>query len=1327
MKNLKPTALFCLLLSVLMAACGRHTPMAYVAEESMSISDELSNQNISAFAEDTLGYIWMATQRGLNRYNGHNYHQFFHNEDDSLSLPSDIINCLFVDSRGNLWVGTSAGCCIYVRDDAFHRIASSSKLNNVHQIWENREGRIFVNMVEQLCEYDPAGDSLKTVVEDFDPSHSYVNNCHVDSNGDLWSVTCYNIRCFNGRTLELKFECTTEWQPHYSQLDHEGNIWVSTGDELHIFNIRQRKTLPLPEALANRLEGQQTIFNAIYSFGRKIVISTYRNVLLYDESKHELTEQGESDFPWQLPQGEVNNMFMDSHHLLWVGMVDQGVATCDYGPQRFCSDTQLKASTAGHSITSLTVDHEGQMWLAEADNKLLTYRKAEKRLVAINLDKLKLQHRFPDNTPSYFYYDSRHRLWIINNERLIEAQVNNGRAEMLKIHTEVDKTPTTIVEDGQGNLWTCGYGNKVFCLKSGETSYKAITMPIAQLSVMMSMLMLQDGRMALGAALKNPFLYDPKTGKMEQIPIWSNNVEKNMVTCLTECNARELLIGTYGSGLFRYDLSTRKLSKVKGLPCNELCCMVKDRRNNVWISTMKGICKYKVDDDNVVAYFASDGIGGNQFNMRAACTLPNGDIAFGGTHGITIFNPEERLAEHHVRICFEDLKVNNQLVRTQLGQVGTLDLPHDATSFSVSFAPLDYKANKYHCLYQLEGYSDDWIDIGEHRDIFFSNLPAGKYKLKVRVSSDDESVAISEQQLSIILLPSMWATWWMRLIYVIIIGGALGLLLSNRLRLARERKEAERLEQEKRHEQMANRINMSFFANISHEFRTPLTMMVGPIKELGKHESLSSHEHQLLDTIEWAVNRMLRLVNQLLDFNKLENDALPLKVQNRDIIKLLKDTIEIHHIGISEKDIHLKEHGIEDHFYAPIDPDKFDKVITNLMSNALKYTPKNGEISCSFDVDQQWMIITVSDNGISIPEDKLEKIFERHYQVENHKNYGTGIGLYFARKLMELHHGSIYAENIPNGGVKFTVKFPATDVYSPAEHDVAPETDQQQAYPLTGTVKGDLQTLSVETDGEETGSNSEKKTVLIVDDEPGIVNYLRILLQDDYNILHAYDADTAFNLASEEEPDIILSDVAMPHKDGFQLCRQLKADLATSHIPVILVTAKTTTDEQIEGLNVGAEAYITKPFDPDYLKAMIRSQLANRDRLRSLLTNNTTVAKVEEQAPQQLNDQDKAFMDELYSLMESELSNDELNINTITSKLFVSRSKLYYKIKALTGEKPNEFFKKYKLNRAAELLREGKYNVSEVSDLTGFSSLTVFSRNFKAHFGMTPTDYLKQH
>ena len=526
---------------------------------------------------------------------------------------------------------------------------------------------------------------------------------------------------------------------------------------------------------------------------------------------------------------------------------------------------------------------------------------------------------------------------------------------------------------------------------------------------------------------------------------------------------------------------------------------------------------------------------------------------------------------------------------------------------------------------------------------------------------------------------------------------------------------ARRAEMEKEQELRTNQMNMSFFANIAHEFRTPLTMIAGPVGQLYRSESLDTDDKKLISIAQRSVERMFKLVNQLMDFNKLENDTLNLNVEETDIGKVLNGICDIFEFNAHEKGLVLNRYGLEDSLMVYTDSDKLEKIVYNLLSNAFKFTPDGGAIDVTLDSDGKTVKIMIADTGKGIPEDQRENIFKRYYQLDNQTkafvNWGTGIGLYFSRRLAELHHGELTAGNrTDTQGAVFTLTFPmGRDAYSDAE--LSPiRQDSAIMDPVLPVVENEQEDVD---DG--------RPTILVVDDEPDIINYMRVLLSKDYRLITCLDADSALQRLRKEEPNIVLSDVAMPGKDGYELCREIKQDIQLSHIPVILVTAKITSENQVEGLNVGADAYVTKPFDPTVLSALIQSQLKNRERVRNILSRSTSAS--EQEMGEVLSEYDQKFMDELYNLMEEELSNTELNINRITELLYMSRTKLYYKIKGLTGETPSAFFRTYKLNRAAELLKSGKYSVSEIVDKTGFSTQSHFSSVFKSKFGVSPSQY----
>ena len=566
-------------------------------------------------------------------------------------------------------------------------------------------------------------------------------------------------------------------------------------------------------------------------------------------------------------------------------------------------------------------------------------------------------------------------------------------------------------------------------------------------------------------------------------------------------------------------------------------------------------------------------------------------------------------------------------------------MKYDQNGFSISFAALDYsESERLHHYYKLDGFDQYWINAHNNKEAYYANLPAGTYTFRVRITQNDQSTIVGENAIRVIVHPAPWATWWAYTFYLIAGITILAFFIRAMWRIRAEKQAVLRAEQAKAQEQFINKMNMSFFANISHEFRTPLTMISGPISLLYSSSDITGENKNLLRIVQRSVNRMLRLVNQMLDFNKLENDTLKLKVRPTEIVVFLKELTDIFRVNAESKSITMITNGLEGSFIAWIDEDKIDKIFTNLMSNALKYTPAGGRINVNFDIVSgedavQAVKIEVINTG-QIPDDKLEKIFERYYQISDEHggiyNWGTGIGLYYARSLARLHHGSLTASNLKDDNkVMFTLIVPVgQSAYSEAERSHE-QVNQLEAFPL------EENPLPVKPDPD---LDKEKKTIMVVDDDSEVAYYLEMLLGSDYQVVCRFNAESALEAITENAPDLILSDVVMPGKDGYWLCREIKESLQLCHIPVILVTAKTTIENQVEGLNVGADAYVTKPFEPHYLMALIKSLLNNREKTRSLLSRSTQTDKMDENV---LSPQDNMFMTELYHLMESELSNPE--------------------------------------------------------------------------------------
>ena len=1284
---------------LLLLSCGgpEERPAA-----SARVSDYLSNRQVTCFAEDSLGYIWIGTARGLNRYNSEDYHQYFLDEKDSTSLPSNYISSLFVDKTGRLWVGTRNGASLYHPEtDSFETVHNESTFDQVHQIWQDASGRVYFNMIEQLCAYNEDSGKMQVLIRHFDPSGEYGNECFITPDGNLWSITAHHIRCFDSKTLELVYDRELQDKTSGAWMLSDSIIWIAFDNALMRFSPATGQLFPAPSNLSGHPLMKDTPVRRVFETGSgHTFIATDKGIAsLKGES---VIGQDNPDFPVDIPYRDITTSFVDNQGNLWCGTVHHGYIHRETG-QTDGRSSLLTSFFRDTPIVGMTTGGDGRLWLLTADNRAYTYFQGSLQEFDIRPFISKLQ---PSDGTAMLYAGSDGTLWIVSDILYETKWEKNSLKTIRKYPPESIKQVSVITEDNGGNIWIgYGFANHLSVRFKGHSSFEDFELEgLPSMSLVYSLCPLSSHYLAVGRALANPLLVDTQNGRTEIIPVWSDNEKKNIVSALYEDSGGKVWIGTMGSGLFRYDRLKKAVTAIDGIGSKEVTGILEDVNGGIWVSTLSGLYRYNFNYGD----FTAMGNEGSQFSPRSSAMLNGGDLAFGGSEGITIVHPGAAVNPKPTPLYFEDLHVGNRAVRWNPSD--KLHLGYKENTFSISYASPDFTESKsIRYRYRLEGFEDRWIENRTNRTIQFTQLPAGKYHLKVQTLGTERDNILSEASVPIRIDPAPWATWWAYTLYALAVLLMLGTFYLGRVNSIKQREAAKRAELEKEQEKRINQVNMSFFANISHEFRTPLTMISGPVTQMEKGAATP----QMLSTVKWNVARMLRLVNQLMDFNKLENDTLKLQVAKDDVVALIKQTAAAYAFSIGEKGISFNGFGLEDSFIAWVDADKLDKILSNLLSNAMKFTPQGGEIALSFDVvptdTGRRLKMVVADNGPKIPPESLERIFDRYYQVENHHNYGTGIGLYFARKLAELHHGSLRCDNLAGEGLAFTLELPADDVYSDSEKvDHNPEKLP----------------IFLETAEFNTAENGEKhsQSVLIVDDDPDIVAYEHSLLAPQYNVRKAFNAQSALEMLRSEMPDIIVSDVSMPGMDGYTLCRTIKEDADICHIPVILVTAKTTVENQIEGLHQGADAYVTKPFDPEYLLAVIKSQLDNRERLRGILGKATTVEDIKEEEAA-LSPQDSALMKELYELMEKELDNDMLNINSITGKLHISRSKFYYKIRALTGENPNTFFKNYKLNRAKELLLDGRYNISEVADMTGFSNPSVFGRNFKARFGMTPTEW----
>lgn len=1313
------------------------------------ITNDISNQKVTSFAEDAHGHIWIGTFRGLNRFNVHEYQQHFCTSSE-LTIPDNQVQFVYKDSKDRLWVSTVNGMALYTEQDNFIRIPMETLSRNCMQILETSDGVIYINTMVELAKYDEESGKFVSVLSSADGKMPAASECYLSPEGKyVWFTSPTHLIKYDLTTFEVLDAVALDGYATSFDLLYGKVLWITGEGKVSRYDLEKCEFLGTPAGLRKHRTFNQAQVSSMYGFEDHVLINTEKHGLFYyDVESDVLYQQDEQGFPFDVPDVKIKCMFQDSRDNLWIGTYDQGYHVVYAYEERFNRNNWLKSSLANKSVVAVEDDSKGNLWISTLKDGLYLYNMKSELFKRIDLTRAFNNAAAKDIDISHIFVDRDDRVWLSSNMGLVRCKVVNDDLR-LDNYWPIFMS-MALSQDAAGRVWVGSFGEYVTYISPVDDSMHSVKTVSAPFTFTPYCLPLKDGNV-LSASFEQGFsLIDGSQNHVRQLAIdpnmWKDCIRRSVFvpSCMHQCDDGTIWVGTLANGLFRFDLKKLELVHVAGAPCLDITAIEEDESGDLWVSTQYGLGLYDRTTGEFTNWFADDGIGGNQFYDRASCRLSDGTLVFGGTHGLTVFDPKTVAMDREVPVCFEYLKIHNVLVRPgddecidkSLVYGPDIDLEYAQNCFSISFAALEYSEyERVEYQYMLDGFDAHWSNANNNREAYYSNIPAGRYSFKVRILNKDHSSVLAEKAISVSVGAPFWFSWWAFIVYSLIAVGALYLIFKARSKITAEKMEKIQAQQEKEQERKVNKMNMNFFANVSHEFRTPLTMISGPVAQLAESSDLSPDSKRLLDIVQRNIHRMLRLVNQQLDFNKLENDTLKLSVRQVDVIAQLSNLTDVFRMNAEEKGITFKAYGLEDSVKAWVDDDKLDKICFNLLSNALKFTPYGGKVEFSLDVishdeaaglfpltvqdvDTRYLKIAVRDSGTGIPADQLEKVFERYYQVEHQVgvdiNLGTGIGLYFARTLAVMHHGYLKAENQPVGtGAIFTLILPISETtYTEAEKL---QIGVQEA---GGLVRTNIKYTSTPV----TVSGENRKKVLVVDDDPDVIHYLRELLLPYYEVLSRFDADAAYQVIKEEAIDLVVSDVVMSGTTGYELCRLIKENIQISHIPVILLTAKATVGDQVQGLDSGADAYVTKPFEPQYLLALIQSQLKNREKIKDILSRATDVETLAEDA---LSPQDSAFMTELYQLMENELANSELDVSRMTEMLHISRTKFYYKVKGLTGENPSVFFKRYKLNRAAQLLLERKYNISEIADMTGFSTLSHFSTSFKKQFGVSPSEYVK--
>ncbi|MCF8392181.1 MAG: response regulator, partial [Bacteroidales bacterium] len=918
---------------------------------------------------------------------------------------------------------------------------------------------------------------------------------------------------------------------------------------------------------------------------------------------------------------------------------------------------------------------------------------------------------------------------IFNKSRESFEYFINDPTDSLSIE---DNRVYVIFKDIDERIWV---GHQSFLQEFIPSTKKFKT--IAQIRTPKCIINQNSNSLWVGTRTRGLFLYNKESGSIKEYkydPENTNSISSNDIFSIRKDNQENLWIGTK-HGLCKLNISNDSITRYfeqDGLASNWICALEIDNENNLWASTINGLSKFDLKINKFRNYDVKDGLQGNEFEGYVSLTTKDGQILFGGRNGFNIFSPSSITNNRTVpNIVLTGFKLFNKEViigepnsplEKHISKIDKLKLKHDQSAFTIEYTALNYTSpEKNQYKYILEGFDKDWISAGNMRSAIYTNIPPGNYTFRVIGSNNDDYWNEQGSSLHIEVLPPPWKTDLAYFFYVLIL---LLLFFSIRKMLIIRIEQKQLIEFERKDKnriQELNNLKLRFFTNIAHEFRTPLTLISGPIEKLLSFKNDNDEQRYLLTLMHNNVKRLLQLINELMDFRKAENEKLKLHVSQNDPVKLVEDIIQCFEDSVIEKCASLHfNHQLPENAAYWFDFSIIEKIVFNLLSNALKHTPQGGRVGIDISVKNNFMEISVSDSGKGISKENMEGIFERFFQVDEgtaSNLAGSGIGLAFSKRLIEVHHGTIAVDSLLNIGSKFTIQFPVS-MNSYNQSEIVISSDNKRSY------LADLPYQYSSKIEDEKTDKSEKikhEKILIIEDNDEMRNFLLNNLGV-YSLYAAENGKIGYDLALKEIPDIIISDVVMPEMSGLEICEKLKTQMATSHIPIILLSSKTEVAHKIEGIETGADAYIEKPFDLNYLQAVIKNLLKQREKLRTRFTEEPEINP----SVLGLTSHEKKFIEKVFKIIGENIENPDFSVEILGTEIGLSRSQLFRKFKILYDLKPSELIRTERLKKSKSLLSTREFNINEVAYQTGFKSASYFITSFKKYYGITPNEFIHQ-
>jgi len=1329
------TALF-LLFSLL---CNGQAPKLFTADR------ELSSSLINHIYQDRNGFIWIATEDGLNRYDGAKFTIYKHDPNDEHSLAHSFVRTVFEDSKGHLLIGTYMGIQMY--DPATDKFTSpaireeNGKIfeSNIVSIIERKNGEIWASG-NMLCKLTIKGSQI--TVQKVDVPITSPGHMIEDRKQNIWMTKgeegIYRLNPDNQLSLYL-----SEDNGYINSIceGSQGNIYVgSMRKGLFAYDKKLNTFRPV-----DAKEQKELSISFLYSGPQnEVYIGTDgKGMSIYNSKTHEITEYKFDNSYFDSSNSKIHSILKDNSGNLWLAVYQKGVILIPARTNSFkyIGHKSMDKNIIGSScITSFCKDYNGILWVGTDNDGI--YAITEK----IEKSKHFSHTNHPNSVPSTvikIYEDSEHNIWVgsfINGMGKLDKQ--SGQCSYQ--HKLVDKNNIYIqrvydfTEDKDKRLWvaTMGFGLYYYDLRTKE--FSSVQSKTSIINEWIGCLHYSNDNKLYAGTYDGINCIDLSTPDFQSRKI----LPQHVIYSIYEDIHGIIWIGS-SEGLSCWNKETEEITTyttADGLPSNTIYAIEGDANDFLWISTNAGISQFQKKNKKFINYYVGDGLQGNEFYKNASFKDSQGIIWFGGMNGITYFNPQDIVnpaKKWNIRIT--DFFIHNTPVRKGMksGRHQIINCPvfnaeefylsHKDNVFSIEFATLELNAPEHiNYLYSIN--DEKWISLpkGINR-ISFSNLKPGTYNFKIKAK--DNTIYSNIKEIFIYISPAWYASWWAKLIYcllALVIIFVIILQIRHRYRMHQEMLQHIHAEQ-------INEAKLQFFINISHEIRTPMSLIISPLQKLIKSEG-NNERLKIYHIIYRNAERILNLINQLMDIRKIDKGQMSLMFRKTNIIPFIEDLCSTFGQQANTKNIQLLFHCQLQEINAWIDTANFDKIILNILSNAFKFTPEEGKIDITLRTGEddtqpeplkQYVEIIISDTGTGIDENEKEHIFERFYQIRNSQHNpkgGTGIGLHLTRSLVELHHGKIYVENNEDqAGCRFIIRLPLGDKHlRPEELDNSEKVTEKAVFITTPPVI----LPAAEDEDEKKVRVKSKYHVLIVEDDEEIRNYICKEFADKFHIMESCNGKEALELIFKKVPDLVISDIMMPEMDGLTLCRKIKQNVNLNHIPVILLTAKTREEDNLEGLNTGADAYIMKPFNIEILLKTAENLIHTRQQLRKVFTGQQSqedkVQKLEVKSP------DEKLMERIMKVINDNISNPNLTIETITTEVGISRVHLHRKLKELTNQTTRDFIRNIRLKEAARLLSEKQHTISEIAILTGFTDPNNFSTTFKELYGMPPSMYMKE-